>query len=53
MVGASDLAFRLLCRKYGADLVYTEMLDSSQFASDEEYRYWRSVPCVVTALGKS
>lgn len=38
MVGASDLAFRLLCRKYGADLVYTEMLDSQLFVNDEDYR---------------
>ncbi|HLC64135.1 MAG TPA: tRNA-dihydrouridine synthase [Patescibacteria group bacterium] len=26
MVGVTDLPFRLTCRKYGADLVYTEMI---------------------------
>ena len=38
MVGASDLAFRLLCRRYGADLCYTEMFNSAKFVEDEEYR---------------
>jgi len=38
MVGCSDLAFRLLCRRYGADLTYTEMLYADRFVGDEEYR---------------
>lgn len=38
MVGASDLAFRLLCRKYGATVAYTPMFYSERFASDAEYR---------------
>jgi len=38
MVGASELAFRLLCRKYGAQLAYTPMMASSKFASDASYR---------------
>lgn len=37
MVGASELPFRLLCRKYGAQLCYTPMMIASQFASSEEY----------------
>eukprot|EP00300_Choanocystis_sp_HF-7_P007826 c15537_g1_i1.p1 GENE.c15537_g1_i1~~c15537_g1_i1.p1 ORF type:complete len:297 (+),score=40.51 c15537_g1_i1:29-919(+) len=37
MVGASDLAFRLLCRKYGAECVWTEMFPADKFAT-EEYR---------------
>ena len=38
MVGASELAFRILCRKYGAQLAYTPMMSSEQFAQDEDYR---------------
>ena len=38
MVGASELPFRLLCRKYGAQLAYTPMMNSERFAVDSEYR---------------
>jgi tRNA-dihydrouridine synthase 1 len=38
MVGASELAFRLLTRKYGAQLAYTPMMSSTSFARDEAYR---------------
>lgn len=38
MVGASELPFRLLCRKYGTNLAYTPMLSSEKFISDESYR---------------
>lgn len=38
MVGASELAFRLLCRKYGAQLAYTPMMDAHRFAHDVAYR---------------
>ena len=38
MVGASELAFRLLCRKYGATLCYTPMINSDKFAVDSAYR---------------
>lgn len=37
-VGGSELAFRLLCRKYGASLAYTPMISSERFLIDEEYR---------------
>lgn len=38
MVGQSDLAFRLLCRRHGADVAYTEMLFSERLADDVAYR---------------
>ena len=38
MVGQSDLAFRLLCRKHGTQVTYTEMLMADRFAADPEYR---------------
>ena len=38
MVGASELPFRLLTRKYGAQLVYTPMMVASEFVKSEEYR---------------
>ena len=38
MVGASELAFRLLCRKYGATLAYTPMINSEKFVLDKKYR---------------
>ena len=38
MVGASELPFRILCRKYGAQLVYTPMMIASEFAASKEYR---------------
>ena len=37
-VGASELPFRLLCRRYGVDLAYTPMMNSELFAHDAEYR---------------
>ena len=38
MVGASELPFRLLCRKYGATLAYTPMMHSDSFVRSEDYR---------------
>ena len=38
MVGCSDLAFRLLCRRHGATLCYTEMFYADRFVESAEYR---------------
>jgi tRNA-dihydrouridine synthase 1 len=38
MVGGSELPFRLLARRYGAQLCYTPMLYSGRFVESEEYR---------------
>jgi len=39
MVDQSDLAFRLLCRKWGADLAYTQMLNAPIFVQNKIYRW--------------
>ena len=37
MVDQSDLAFRMMTRKYGADLVFTQMFNANAFTSCKEY----------------
>ena len=38
MTGASDLAFRLLCRQHGAKLCFTPMMYATHYAASEKYR---------------
>lgn len=38
MVDHSDLAYRMMCRKYGAELVYTQMFSANCFIESAEYR---------------
>jgi len=45
MVGASDLAFRLLCRRHGADAIYSEMLFSDRLVTDTSYRARKLQTC--------
>lgn len=47
MVGASELAFRLLCRKYGSTLAYTPMMNSERFANDLQYREEEFQTCLT------
>lgn len=46
MAGVSDLPFRLLCRREGAALAYTEMVSAKGLmrAGDRTHRYLASVP---------
>jgi hypothetical protein len=37
MTGASDLAYRLLCRQQGAKLCFTPMMYACHFADSEKY----------------
>lgn len=45
MVGCSDLAFRLLCRRHGADAAFSEMLFADRIISDPEYLRTRLQTC--------
>ena len=38
MVDQSELAFRILCLRHGADLCYSPMISSRQFADSASYR---------------
>jgi hypothetical protein len=38
MVAASDYAFRCLCRRYGVDLTYTQMLHTENLLNQEAFR---------------
>jgi len=46
MVDQSELAFRMLCRKYGTTVCYTPMLHSKTFATNKSYRnkYFTTCP---------
>lgn len=48
MVDNSELPFRMLCRRYGADAAYTPMLHSRIFSENEKYRSMEFTTCKVT-----
>lgn len=48
MVDNSELPFRLLCQKYGAQAAYTPMLHSRIFTETEKYRIQEFTTCKVT-----
>ncbi|CAL9168101.1 unnamed protein product [Musa hybrid cultivar] len=45
MVDNSELPFRMLCRKYGAEAAYTPMLHSRIFSETEKYRSMEFTTC--------
>lgn len=45
MVDNSELPFRILCRKYGAEAAYTPMLHSRIFSENEKYRSQEFTTC--------
>lgn len=45
MVDNSELPFRMLCRKYGAEAAYTPMLHSRIFSENEKYRLQEFTTC--------
>jgi tRNA-dihydrouridine synthase 1 len=45
MVDQSDLAFRMMTRKYGAQLVYTQMFNANSFLESREYREMNFTTC--------
>uniref|UniRef100_A0A7C9ALN5 tRNA-dihydrouridine(16/17) synthase [NAD(P)(+)] n=2 Tax=Opuntia streptacantha TaxID=393608 RepID=A0A7C9ALN5_OPUST len=45
MVDCSELPFRMLCRKYGAQAAYTPMLHSRIFTENEKYRSMEFTTC--------
>lgn len=47
MVDNSELPFRMLCRKYGANAAYTPMLHSRIFSENEKYRSSEFSTCKV------
>jgi tRNA-dihydrouridine synthase len=49
MVGVSDLAFRLLCRRHGTQLCYTEMLHSDRLVSDAAAAAANEPDCTTAA----
>jgi len=51
MAGFSDIAFRILCRKYGAGLAYTEMISANALLNTNLNFYRKDRPLTLQILG--
>ncbi|KXN92130.1 tRNA-dihydrouridine(16/17) synthase [NAD(P)(+)]-like protein [Leucoagaricus sp. SymC.cos] len=51
MVGQSDLPFRVLARRHGATLVYTQMLMPNRLLNDQDYLEYHLKDLTATASG--
>jgi len=51
MAGFSDIAFRILCRKYGAGLAYTEMISANTLLNTDLKFYKKDRPLTLQILG--
>ena len=52
MVDQSDLPYRMQCRRYGAELVYTQMFNANTFVVCEEYRKENFQTCPGLSLSQ-
>jgi len=51
IAGFSDIAFRILCRKYGAGLAYTEMISVNTLLNKDLKFYRKDKPLTLQILG--
>lgn len=51
MEDVTDIGFRMLCKRYGASMVYTEFVSAEALVSSEKYRQQTYYKCRGTSRG--